>query len=175
MNKVAKKTVTRRNHVKICKKRYVWKGLFADESILAGQVFYRIENYRFTDRPTYQSIQIGEKSHIIDEHLVFMNHSCNPNSIIDTETLLCIATRDIQAGEEIKFFYPSTEWEMDQPFYCNCGHPDCIGIIRGAKYLVDTPIKILERYFFNKHIQDMLIEEYCKSIECYYKRIKGRV
>ena len=29
-------------------------------------------------------------------------------------------------------FYPSTEWEMDQPFICNCGSPKCQQFIGGA-------------------------------------------
>ena len=44
-----------------------------------------------------------------------------------------MAGRDIAAGEELTYFYPSTEWEMDRPFRCLCGAPDCVGVVSGAK------------------------------------------
>ncbi len=46
--------------------------------------------------------------------------------------MMIIAIKDIGNGEELKFFYPSTEWEMDQPFICNCGSSQCLGLISGA-------------------------------------------
>lgn len=40
------------------------------------------------------------------------------------------ALRDIQPGDELSFFYPSTEWEMAQGFECKCGAK--VGIIPRA-------------------------------------------
>lgn len=31
------------------------------------------------------------------------------------------ALRDIKEGDVLEFFYPSTEWDMAQPFECSCG------------------------------------------------------
>ena len=71
-------------------------------------------------------------------------------------TLLAIfAARDIAVGEELTFFYPSTEWEMARPFACACGAPECIRLVASAKYLA---VDSLSRYFINPHIRDMINE-----------------
>ena len=31
------------------------------------------------------------------------------------------ALRPISEGDELTFFYPSTEWAMAEPFECGCG------------------------------------------------------
>ena len=46
-------------------------------------------------------------------------------------------------GDELTFFYPSTEWEMVHPFQCECGAADCLKWITGASA---TPTKTLARY-----------------------------
>jgi hypothetical protein len=105
-------------------------------------------------QPTYQTIQIGADKHI--DHLdllAYFNHSCNPNTLIDTENLSVIALRAINAGDELTFFYPSTEWEMAQPFICCCKAPGCLGLVAGAKYL---SLDILNRYQLNPHILEMV-------------------
>ena len=65
-------------------------------------------------------------------------------------------TYDLNVGDAMTFFYPSTEWEMAQPFDCTCGSKMCRGQISGAK---DMPIHNLEGYFLNHHIKEMLAEE----------------
>jgi hypothetical protein len=47
--------------------------------------------------------------------------------------LICL--RPIQAGDEFTFFYPSTEWNMSQPFVCNCKTEACLQLINGASHL----------------------------------------
>jgi hypothetical protein len=64
-----------------------------------------------------------------------LNHFCIPNTLIDTENLSVIAARAISVGEELTFFYPSTEWEMARPFICLCKTPGCLGLVAGAKFL----------------------------------------
>jgi hypothetical protein len=73
--------------------------------------------------------------------------------VIDTTTMRVVAARDLEAGEELTFFYPSTEWDMDRPFRCRCGAPECIGVVSGAKHLApDT----LQRFPLAPHIQRLL-------------------
>lgn len=65
------------------------------------------------------------------------NHSCSPNTAFEISASIpeadwaFVALAEIKAGEEFTFFYPSTEWEMDQPFECQCGskvsHPGFAG------------------------------------------------
>jgi hypothetical protein len=61
--------------------------------------------------------------------------------------------RDIAIGDELRFFYPATEWRIAQEFICHCGKPNCIGLVRGA---ADTPIAILNQYKLTDFIKFML-------------------
>jgi hypothetical protein len=65
------------------------------------------------------------------------------------------AAKPIRPGMPVTFFYPSTEWDMAQPFKCNCGAKECLGVIHGAKHL---PRHVLRKYYLNQHIKRMLYD-----------------
>ncbi|KAK9712373.1 hypothetical protein K7432_007191 [Basidiobolus ranarum] len=99
----------------------------------------------------YHTVQVGQDQHIeLTNDLVYCNHSCDPSLIFDTTRMLTIALRDLKEGDELTFFYPSSEWNMAEPFSCVCNSSQCIGEIKGAKYLTK---ETLSRYFINEHIQ----------------------
>lgn len=124
--------------------------LFTSVAIAKGEPFYDFVDAKIFDHSTYQTVQVGSAEHSLDNGpLLCTNHSCNPNVFVDVQRRCCYALRDIQANEELTFFYPSTEWEMDSPFECLCGSEQCIGTISGAKHL---PEEILQRYKINTHI-----------------------
>ncbi|HLF62866.1 MAG TPA: SET domain-containing protein-lysine N-methyltransferase [Saprospiraceae bacterium] len=95
--------------------------------------------------PTYLTVQVGIDNHILlaPEDLQYANHSCAPNIFFDTTTMQVIALQPIRPGDEMTFFYPSTEWDMAQPFQCYCGKKNCLGLIEGAAYL---PEEVVKRY-----------------------------
>ena len=102
-------------------------------------------------RDSYLTIQIGDAQHIAvePEYLQFLNHSCDPNCFPDFEKGELIALKKIETGEELRYFYPSTEWSMDRPFLCNCESDRCLSMINGAKYL---PIETLSKYQISSYI-----------------------
>jgi hypothetical protein len=61
----------------------------------------------------------------------------------------------LQPGDELTFFYPSTEWSMGQAFDCFCGTKSCRGRISGAKHM--SP-KQLEGIWLNAFIRDLIAE-----------------
>ena len=65
--------------------------------------------------------------------------------------LECVSS--IHQGDELRFFYPATEWKMSQKFECQCGEIDCIGLVQGA---ADTPVEILKKYKLTSFIQSNL-------------------
>lgn len=89
------------------------------------------------EHPTYLTVQTGARRHItlLPEFLQYINHSCDPNVFFDTDNMQLICVKAIKRGEEMRFFYPGTEWEMAQPFICNCGSSNCIQLINGAAHL----------------------------------------
>ncbi|KAG0005178.1 hypothetical protein BGZ80_001410 [Entomortierella chlamydospora] len=57
--------------------------------------------------------------------------------------------------DQLTFFYPSSEWEMEQPFPCWCGAEKCCKSIQGAKFL---PRDVMGKYFVTSHIRELLKE-----------------
>ncbi|MCJ1477547.1 hypothetical protein MMC13_006219 [Lambiella insularis] len=70
----------------------------------------------------------------------------------------------LTAGEELTFFYPSTEWEMAQPFDCRCGAKTCAKRISGASEMGRHG---LGDRFVNEHVLALLreIEQKEKEVE----------
>ena len=105
----------------------------------------------FIPEPAYYSLQVDDNKHITlsPNFLRYTNHSCEPNTFFDTSRWEVIAIKHINQNDEITFFYPSTEWDMSQPFNCNCQTGSCLGSIKGARYLDQS---VLVKYCFNDHI-----------------------
>jgi len=109
------------------------------------------------EKPTYATVQMGRNEHLnLNSDLVYINHSCDPSLIFDISSQNIIAGhRGLKVGEELTFFYPSTEWDMDQGFDCFCGSKVCLGYIGGAKHMKSSQ---LEGRFLNAHIRELLEE-----------------
>jgi len=105
--------------------------------------------------PSYLTIQIGIDEHICLQPLFlqYINHSCSPNIFFDTTAYKVICLRPVKPGDELCYFYPSTEWRMDRPFQCVCGSDNCLGYIGGASYLSKETIS---RYRFTDFINQQL-------------------
>ena len=112
------------------------RALLATGSIAAGERLIALAHV-FVDLPSRYTIQIEEHLHQAGtgEADDFMNHSCDPNVMIDFISLEVIALRPITAGELITFDYNICEWDMREPFSCECGSPRCIGEVRGFRHL----------------------------------------
>ncbi|KAL8380641.1 hypothetical protein RB595_005084 [Gaeumannomyces hyphopodioides] len=109
------------------------------------------------DEPTYATVQIDRDRHLnLNSDLVYINHSCEPSLIFDTASLnILVGPKGLEPGDELTFFYPSTEWLMAQRFDCLCRAPSCCGIIGGA---AEMPLSQLAGRWLNGHILDMLEE-----------------
>ncbi|KAF2194166.1 hypothetical protein K469DRAFT_709674 [Zopfia rhizophila CBS 207.26] len=140
-------------------------GSFASRSVSlidlpAGAIFARITN------PTpascaYTSVQASRSLHIeLNCDLVYINHSCRPTLVFDMMRWEVKVNPDLEgglkAGDELTFFYPSTEWVMAQPFDCMCQEKECKGTISGAK---DMEEEVLANYWLNLHIEELLQEQ----------------
>jgi hypothetical protein len=138
-------------------------GSFASRSVSlvnlpANSIFARISN------PTpatvaYSSVQASRDLHIeLNCDLLYINHSCRPKLVFDMQRweVRVSSDGDLKEGDELTFFYPSTEWHMSQPFECGCKEKVCRGKISGAK---DMDEKVLSEYWLNAHIEEMLAEK----------------
>lgn len=139
-------------------------GSFASRSVSlvslpAGALFCRITNPTPT-APAYSSVQASRDLHIqLNCDLLYTNHSCRPSLVFDMQRWEVRVSEGSQGGlkegDELTFFYPSTEWVMAQPFECDCGAGECVGQVSGAR---DMDRSVLERYWLNEHIRKLLQE-----------------
>ena len=126
--------------------------LVALKSFSPGHLFYSFSPGAILHNPTYLTVQTGTDVHIMlnPEFLQYINHSCRPNVFFDTTAMQVTVLRPLEAGEEVTFFYPSTEWDMSQSFNCYCGESCCIGDIKGAAWLSEETVK---QYRFTDYIR----------------------
>lgn len=131
------------------------KALHAAIHFYPGDVICKFSAGTIEPYPTYLTVQIDTLKHItlVPEFLQYINHSCDPTVFFNTTSMELVCIKAVVPGDELTFFYPSTEWEMAQPFICNCGTPDCLQIINGAAHL---SIETLEKYRLTDFIQKMI-------------------
>jgi hypothetical protein len=132
--------------------------LHATRAFRPQQIITKFKAGAILNKPTYLTVQTGISTHITlsPTYLQYCNHSCAPNAFFDTSRLEFIALQNIEPGDELTFFYPSTEWNMQQPFSCNCNYHNCLGTISGASYLSHS---VLQNYRLTDFIQDQLSQQ----------------
>ncbi|MCC6815292.1 MAG: SET domain-containing protein-lysine N-methyltransferase [Saprospiraceae bacterium] len=151
--------------VALCEKNFELKkanennahGLFANKNFKKGEFMFQFRSKNIVSRPTYLTVQMDDNKHfsLDPDFLQYMNHSCDPNVFLDTKDLSLTAIKPINKGEELSFFYPSSEWDMEQPFICNCGALECQRYIAGAHSM---KTEALEKYRLNEYIKRKLGE-----------------
>lgn len=131
------------------------KSLYATVDFGQEQILSKFSPAKVLERPNYLTVQITDNQHVMldPEFLQYINHSCEPNVFFDTRNMVVTALREIKMGEELTFFYPSTEWSMDRGFDCRCASKDCIGRIQGAAHL---PLNIATEYKLSQYIEQKL-------------------
>ncbi len=108
------------------------------------------------DEATDKSLQITDDL-CIESTVDFdnnLNHSCNPNCYIDFTNMkqpVLVAIRNIEKGEELSFNYNATDYDLldprcECPFTCKCNAPNCLGEIKGYKYLTPEQKREISPY-----------------------------
>jgi uncharacterized membrane protein YeiB len=123
--------------------------LHALRSFARGEVVVPLRGLSVV-RPTRFSIQVGRDAHldpISDDASPWgaLNHGCDPNVVIDVSRRVIVARRAIAAGDQLRFDYNTTEWELAESFVCNCGAPTCVGVAMGFAHVSSTRQQILLR------------------------------
>jgi hypothetical protein len=127
-------------------------------SLPAGSTFAPILGTTPSSK-AYSSVQISRDQHMeLNSDLLYCNHSCAPTVEFDVAHMVVrvAADRDLNAGDPLTFWYPSTEWSMAQRFECSCGSKRCHGWIAGAGEMDE---EVVRSYWLNEHIVELLDEE----------------
>ena len=129
--------------------------LHSTKTFQPGDIISHFSAAGVFDKPSYLTVQTGDDTHItlLPGFLQYINHSCSPNVFFDTIAMHLLCLREILPGDQFTFFYPSTEWEMAQPFACSCGTADCVGTITGASQMNR---EVLSRYKLTDYIAGKL-------------------
>ncbi|MEV5715004.1 SET domain-containing protein-lysine N-methyltransferase [Amycolatopsis mediterranei] len=118
--------------------------LVTNQAVPAGALLFTLDG-ELTATPTRYTVQLDERRHVdlpagcpLEEVLDryywrFMNHACEPAAAIRGRSV--VSLRAIPAWSEITFHYASTEYDMAEPFPCECGGRRCDGVIQGFRYL----------------------------------------
>ncbi|KAG8708367.1 hypothetical protein FRC08_018929 [Ceratobasidium sp. 394] len=129
-----------------------------------GQLMTYLTGWTKCPEKTWSSVQcgVGAEDHIeLNSVYVFMNHSCAPNVVVDLSSpnhseWHVRALKKINPGDDISFFYPSTEWDSPQPFDCRCKAQNCVGYYAGSKYLSRQQVE--ERGFISPWVSQLMRE-----------------
>lgn len=113
------------------------RAAFALKAFRKGAILSAFGSRQTDPAPSRYTIQAapGRHIHLDPQPLECINHGCDPNVAFDVERMRVVVVRAIRAGEELRAFYPATEWAMDEPFDCACGSPKCLRRITGARDL----------------------------------------
>ncbi|RGP72711.1 histone-lysine n-methyltransferase ash1 [Fusarium longipes] len=124
--------------------------------------------------PTYATVQTGRDTHLnLNSDLLYINHSCEPTLLFDVGNLnILVGPKGLKAGDELTFFYPSTEWHMAQPFDCLCGTHSCRGRISGAQDMTQAQ---LDGMWLNGHIIQLRAEQGARHEDTTAKALQDAV
>lgn len=127
----------------------------------AGSVLTKITTATPTAVKAYSSVQVSRNSHIeLNSALLYMNHSCQPVVEVDVQRMevRVVKDRDLKVGDHLTFFYPSSEWDMDRAFQCECGSGEkCLNWVDGAGNMDSETLK-KGGWWLNEHIRALISE-----------------
>lgn len=126
-------------------------GIYANENIAANEIIFqgeelaqRIVTRNYVEQ-TWDAIEkeaFAKYAYPLSKEVFLLwdnnpinwapqNHSCDPNT--HYVGLNVVALRNISKGEELTLDYTTFLDERMEPFVCNCGAKNCMGVIEGTK------------------------------------------
>ena len=144
------------------------KGLFARRAIRKGEIVAIKGGHVYDERGLAKIkskiaasyVQIADGFYIgaataaeVKKNKIFINHSCRPNVGIRGQ-IICVALRDIRAGEELTYDWAMEENAPDST-PCRCGAPNCRGLLTGRDWMRRD---LQRRYkgYFSSYLEDKI-------------------
>ena len=129
-------------HIKLAYIESKGLGVFANRSFSKGDTVIRFKaDIVPASKATPEAVQIDIDKFIDTTWLVpeaFINHSCSANMRIDLENFRYITIKNIRRNDELTYNYFTTEYDSvkyHEDFKCACGSRNCLGLVKGFKYL----------------------------------------
>lgn len=141
-------------------------GVITKKAFEKGKVIFSVRGPLLSE-PTKYSFSVDLDKHIDPlrgdgsfDFGHYLNHSCDPNTIIrivknpNSHHIEIVARWDIGIGEELAFDYASSEFDTVSKTVCLCKTDTCRGVMHGFK---DLPKETKEKYQEEGMIPDYLI------------------
>src|SRR5688500_20302089 len=97
-----------------------FRSLITKHAYTKGAIICEIPTEKIFDKANRYRVQVGHDQHTEVGELAALNHSCDPNVILDTENLVLVARRGTGQGQELSFCYQPPAWAMYAPCLCLC-------------------------------------------------------
>lgn len=120
--------------VEIKKSKIHGKGVFAKKNFKKGEIVLKWNPIKLTSEEE-RNLTKEQKEYTISNKKghywmqppeKYINHSCDPNTEMNTDNFYDIAIRNIKKGEEITSHYPNPPGKEE---VCNCGSKNCKRIL----------------------------------------------
>jgi SET domain-containing protein len=141
-------------------------GSFVVEPIAKGETVVGFGGW-VVDRTTLATMDDDRQSRSIQvDHDLFivssetpepgdmLNHSCEPNCGV-VGSMVLVAMRDIEPGEELTFDYAMTDASDYDEFACLCGVPTCRGVVTGADWR-DPVLQAKYHGYFSQYLMQRI-------------------
>ena len=109
--------------------------LVASEALQAGELIVQFTKEEIQEARTWRTMQLDCDKHVRNEFLNYVDHSCEPNALLETDSLSLVAIRGIPERQPVTCFYPGSEVDLARDFPCKCGTANCLRHIKGGFYL----------------------------------------
>lgn len=143
-------------------------GVFTKKIFKKNQKIFLVKG-QIKSKPSIYSFSISLYKHIeprkengIFDFGHYMNHSCNPNTIVriihkpkKIPYIKVIARKNIKKDEELTFDYATLEYATVANSMCKCNAKNCRGIIHGFR---DLPESIARKYKNEGIVSKYLLE-----------------
>ena len=118
------------------------EGVVSKAHFVPGDIVFRFTGPVLNDRTLF-TLELTPTAHVHDPYVMGkVLHSCDPNTFCDMATRTFTAVKEINPGDYLTMDYETTESELFRFFECQCGAPNCRGLIMGSKYR--KPIEMTE-------------------------------
>ena len=153
-------------------------GFFAKNNIKRGEILIDIEENNANNSEPVDNNLDKIHHYLLTNVGAFFKHSCNQNIIVEVDKLSkkrfkFKSLENVKQGEELFCNYNTIAWDLGKGFECHCGSKNCIGEVRGMKYLTESeqkklfPLSIpfVKEKFASKadRIDELGTEVYCKN------------
>jgi len=133
-------------HLKFIRLKDKGRTLIANRHIKRGEIVlpFKFDSIKKLSEASPEAIQVDEDKFFDSKYYYvsdYVNHSCNPNTKIDFDSMNFVALKDIKKGKEITYNYLTTEYDLTKQgceFDCKCGSKNCLRNINGFKFLTKS-------------------------------------